>query len=190
MNSRLPLVAGALLATTLALASCTAAPAEEPQAGPTSTAPTPQQTQATQPAEQPQPEPSGELTCESLISEGTVEALTSQGWTAKEQEFRVGETLVEDGLMCMWADYTTASDHGQIYAWGPMDAATADTAKSGLQRDGWIRSTEGDVTYFTEDPAYAIAVDDDGYGMTYAFGDGWVEFADTKQGLLLIEWTG
>ena len=28
----------------------------------------------------------------------------------------------------------------------------------------------------------------EGYGLTYLFGDGWVKYADTKQGLLLVVW--
>ena len=90
----------------------------------------------------------------------------------------------------MWADFSTASDHGQMYGWGSLDERASATAQSNLKRDGWLRSTEGDLVYFTEDPAYAIATDEDGFGMTYEFGDGWVKFADTKQGLLLIDWKG
>ena len=41
-------------------------------------------------------------------------------------------------------------------------------------------------TYITEDPAYAIGIDDAGYGMTYHFGDGWVSVSETKQNLQLI----
>ena len=37
-------------------------------------------------------------------------------------------------------------------------------------------------------PGTAIATDDEGYGMTYLFTPGQVTVADTKQGLLLIEW--
>jgi len=122
-----------------------------------------------------------------MISAATVDALTSQGWTFQEQELRIGETPVDGGLLCSWADYTTASDHGQMYGWGPISERLARTAESGLERDGWLRSSADGRTYLTEDPAYAIATDDEGFGMTYEFGDGWVKFADTKQGLLLIE---
>jgi hypothetical protein len=34
-----------------------------------------------------------------------------------------------------------------------------------------------------------MGTDEDGYGMTYLFGDGWVTLSDTKQGLLLVTWT-
>ena len=46
----------------------------------------------------------------------------------------------------------------------------------------------GEGVYITEAKETTIAVDSEGYGMTYLFGDGWVKLADTKQGLLLIEW--
>src|SRR5690606_2263255 len=119
---------------------------------------------------------------------GTVEALEAEGWTFKQRDFVIGDIAVEDGLECLWADYSTASDHGQMYAWGLLSADRARAAQTGLVNDGWLRSTEGETTYITEDPAYAIATDGDGFGMTDEFGDGWVKFADTRQGLLLIEW--
>lgn len=193
MRTRFPLAVGTLL-TALALASC--APAAEPQGASTPPAPAPAAstpppaTVAPEPAEESTPEPGADPTCDTIISSGTVDALEAQGWTAMQEEFRIGETVIDGGLMCMWADFSTASDHGQMYAWGPIDDGTADAAVAGLQRDGWLRSAEGDRTYLTEDPAYALATDDDGFGMTYEFGDGWVKFADTKQGLLLVDWQG
>ncbi|UNK69502.1 hypothetical protein [Microbacterium sp. H1-D42] len=191
MRTRYPLAVGVLL-TALALASC--APAAAPQSSPTAPAAAPSTpppaTVTSAPEDETAPEPGAAPTCDTIISPGTVDALKSQGWTSMQEEFRIGETVVDDGLMCMWADFSTASDHGQMYAWGPISEATADTAMAGLQRDGWLLSQDGDRTYFTEDPAYAIATDADGFGMTYEFGDGWVKFADTKQGLLLIEWQG
>ncbi|WDH80013.1 hypothetical protein PTQ19_06135 [Microbacterium esteraromaticum] len=193
MRIRLPLAAGALLAS-LSLASCAAD--ASPQSAPTSpaapqtTEPAPAATATSAPPEESTPEPVADPTCETIISSGTAEALTEQGWTYEQEEFRIGETLVEEGLLCMWADFSTASDHGQMYAWGPISAPSAETAMAGLQRDGWLRSSAGGRQYFTEDPAYALATDSDGFGMTYEFGDGWVKFADTKQSLLLIDWEG
>ena len=189
MRTRYPLAVGALLAA-LTLVSCAAEPPAEPPAAPETSAPaTPPPAQVTSaPEDETTPTPNADPACETIISSGTVEALASQGWTSKQEEFRIGETVVDGGLLCMWADFSTASDHGQMYAWGPISAETADAAMAGLQRDGWLRSTEGEHTYYTEDPAYAIATDSEGFGMTYEFGDGWVKFADTKQGLLLIDW--
>ena len=40
----------------------------------------------------------------------------------------------------------------------------------------------------TESSETTVATDEDGYGLTYLFGDGWVKYADTKQGLLLVRW--
>ncbi|MDT0156971.1 hypothetical protein Q9R19_04940 [Microbacterium sp. ARD32] len=192
MKTRYPLAAGALL-TVLSLTACggTGAPdATAPSSAPQTTAAPPKAEAATAapPERETTPRPRTDPTCDTIITEGTVEGLTSQGWTFEEREFRIGDVLVPDGLECLWADYSTASDHGQIYSWGEISAEASRTAQAGLADDGWLRSTEGDRIYLTEDPAYAIAKDEDGFGMTYEFGDGWVKFADTKQGLLLIDW--
>lgn len=191
MKTRLPLAAGALLAA-LSLAACSG-PSTPVDKTPTSTASkppaTPKAEVETAPADKPATTtPADRPTCETMITKGTVEALKSQGWTFEEREFRIGDVLVEGGLECLWADYSTASDHGQMYAWGPLSAENSRTAQASLISDGWLRSTSNGKTYITEDPAYAIAKDDDGFGMTYEFGDGWVRFADTKQGLLLVDW--
>ncbi|WP_313354989.1 hypothetical protein [Microbacterium sp.] len=189
MSPRILLTFSALAAVLL-LASCAAPDPTPSPSSSSSMSAEPTTTATTAPADVEAPTPGAEPTCKTIITPGTVDALTSQGWTSKQQELRIGETLVPDGLLCMWADFSTASDHGQMYGWGTLDARTSDVAQANLKRDGWLRSTEGDLVYFTEDPAYAIATDEDGFGMTYEFGDGWVKFADTKQGLLLIEWKG
>lgn len=192
MRSRYLPAVGVVL-TALALASCAPAAPSEPASTTTPAAAPSTQPPATvtsAPEDSATPTPDADPSCDTIISSGTVDALTSQGWTSMEEEFRIGETVVEGGLMCMWADFSTASDHGQMYASGPISDAAADAAKTGLQRDGWMRSQDGDSVFFTEDPAYAIATDADGFGMTYEFSDGWVTFADTKQGLLLIAWKG
>ena len=49
-----------------------------------------------------------------------------------------------------------------------------------------MRADVDDHTFITEPPQFSIAVDEDGFGMTYEFGDGWVTVSDTRQGLLLI----
>ncbi|WP_309129333.1 hypothetical protein [Microbacterium sp.] len=190
MRTPLPLAFGALLAV-VALSACSApaqsddsrTPAPKP---PASESPAPVVT--TEPVDEMTPAPSAIPACDTIITEGTVEALSSEGWTAKQEEFRIGDTALEGGLLCLWSDYSTASDHGQMYAWAPLDAQTADPAQRSLQAEGWLRSVEGDSVYFTEDPEFAIATDENGFGMTYEFGDGWVKLADTKQGLVLIDW--
>lgn len=192
MKTRYPLAVGALL-TVLSLTACGGAgapAATAPSSAPRTSAAPPkvEVTTAPPPEKETTPQPGPAPTCDTIITEGTVEGLTSQGWTFKEREFQIGDVVVPDGLECLWADYSTPSDHGQMYGWGEISAQASRTAQAGLADDGWLRSSEDGHTYLTEDPAYAIAKDDDGYGMTYEFGDGWVKFADTKQGLLLIDW--
>lgn len=189
MIPRILTTAASVVLLLAALTSC-AAPAEP------STSPTPDAVESP-PAATPAPvasvppeTPAAELTCESMISAGTVAALTETGWTAKSKEFVVGGVELTDGLLCFWADYTVASDHGQLYGWSAISADDAAKAQSGLIAEGWIREGGADGTYITEDPRYAMSTDDDGYGMTYLFGDGWVKFADTRQSLILVEWNG
>jgi hypothetical protein len=108
-----------------------------------------------------------------MISDGTVAALADAGWTAETKEFVVGGVEFTDGLLCFWA---------------AVDEADAAAAQAGLLEEGWKREDGPDGIYYTEDPRYAMGTDEDGYGMTYLFGDGWVRLADTRQGLILIEW--
>jgi len=190
MRTPRPLALGALLAAAI-LTACAAPSEPEAERTPTpkataSAPPTPAAT--TEPAGEEDPEPSGEPTCETIITAGTVEGLTSQGWTSKQEELRIGDQLFDEGLLCLWSDFSAPSDHGQMYGWAPLDAEAANSAQSTLQAEGWLRSSEGGSVFFTEDPDVAIATDENGFGMTYEFGDGWVKLADTKQGLLLIEW--
>lgn len=143
------------------------------------------------PAASPTPEtPIASPTCETMISSGAVNALTSAGLTAEPKPFMIGDTEMPDGIVCFWADYSTATDHGQLYGWSPITADEAATAQATLLAAGWKREDGPAGIYLTEDPQYAMSVDDEGYGMTYLFGDGWVKLADTKQGLILVEWAG
>lgn len=179
--------AGALLLL-VALTACAAPTESAPSPTPDAVAPT--SVPAPEPASSSEPEHPADLTCESMISAGTVSAFTDTGWTAKPKEFVVGGVKLTDGLLCFWADYSVASDHGQLYGWAALSPEEAAEAQAGLLDEGWKREDGTDGVYFTEDPQYAMGLDDDGYGMTYLFGDGWVRFADTRQGLILIEWTG
>lgn len=189
MSSRsVPAVAGTLLAL-LVLAGCAASPVAPPT--PTATAAADGTGDTAMPGPAPSAVPSDEeLTCESMISDGTVAALTSAGWTAQAKEFRAGGVALDDGLLCFWADFTVPSDHGQLYGWASISAADAATAQAGLLAEGWRREETDDGVYVTEDPEFAMGTDEDGYGMTYLFGDGWVKFADTRQSLLLVDWAG
>jgi hypothetical protein len=72
--------------------------------------------------------------------------------------------------------------------WAPITQDQAAEAQTTLVSQGWIREESPDGVYITEPKETTIAVDDEGYGMTYLFSADWVKLADTKQGLILIEW--
>lgn len=184
----IPAAAGALLVLA-ALTGC-APPAEAPAPKPSdraTTAPEP----SVEPVSTPAPTASAAaISCESMISAGTVEALSDAGWTAEPKEFVIGDVELTEGLLCFWGDYSVGSDHGQLYGWSEITADDAARAQSALVSGGWRREDGPEGVYFTEDPQYSMGTDDEGYGMTYLFGEGWVKLADTKQGLVLIEWTG
>lgn len=165
-------------ALALSLAAC----APEPDAG---GAPTPGASDA---AEGQTPTAAAEPTCETIIPADVVSQFDELGWTASEQDFHIGTLVVPDGIHCVWGDHSVASDQVQIYGWAPIDDATAAEAQASLEEQGWIREEADGTVLLTEDPAYAIVTDDEGYGMTYEFGDGWVRLADTKQGLVLVGW--
>lgn len=179
MMRRLSSTAAAAVVLAAALAGCAPDPAGPPPPASSSPPENPSGSGTT---------PTGELTCESMISAGTVEALAAEGWSAQKKEFVVGGVELPDGLLCFWADYTVGSDHGQLYGWSPITDAEAAKAEATLIAEGWTREEGSDGVYVTEDPQFAMGTDDDGYGMTYLFGDGWVRLADTRQGLILIEW--
>ena len=189
MIPRIMSAAAGVLLLVVALTAC--APPADPPTSPTRETVAPSPRTSADPVTSPTPEaPAAELTCESMISAGTVQALTDAGWTAQPKEFIVGGVELSGGLLCFWADYSVASDHGQLYGWSTLDDEDAAAAQTGLLAEGWKREDGPDGIYYTEDPRYAMGRDEDGYGMTYLFGDGWVRFADTRQGLILIEWTG
>lgn len=186
MKPRIMSTAAGILLLIGALGACAA-----PEPGPTTTpdAVMPRPTETTVPVTSPSPEsPEEELTCESMISAGTVTALADAGWTAETKEFVAGGVELTEGLLCFWADYSVGSDHGQLYGWSAIDDSDAAAAQSALLAEGWKREDGPDGIYVTEDARYAMGTDEDGYGMTYLFGDGWVRLADTRQGLILIEW--
>jgi len=186
MTSRFPLATAVTVSLILLLAACSspAEPAETPP--PTDSAAEPAPDPAASEAPSDEPEEPEDPTCETIVSQGTIDGLTDAGWTVEEEEFRIGADPIEGGIQCFWADYSVASDHGQLYAWAPMDDAQATEAQEYLVEQGWIRESGSEGIYLTEDPAFALNLDEDGYGMTYLFGDGWVILADTKQGLILI----
>lgn len=129
-----------------------------------------------------------EPTCATIISSTTVEDFESLGWSSLADTFVVGDVTIPDGVRCIWGDFSTASDHVQVFGWAPISGDQATQAQNELVAQGWIREQSPDGVYVTENPETAVAVDDEGYGMTYLFADGWVKLADTKQGLLLVQW--
>jgi hypothetical protein len=157
-------------AATLALASC----APEPQAGQGTSTPAPSA------------EPSGpgaEPTCETILPESLVAEFTEYGLRAVEEPFSFGDpatTSLPEGLMCTWGNPELATDHGvQMFGWAPLDPAGRDKWSAFLQEQGWIRSEGGDLLYFS-DPFEGVD------GVTYAFADGYVVLADTKEGVTLV----
>ncbi|MDQ0645272.1 hypothetical protein [Microbacterium murale] len=188
MTRRIPLATLAAVTIALTLSACTAAPEPTPTPTPPPTetatpAPEPSVSETPEPEETPQAAP----TCETIIAPSTVTALSDHGWTHREHQFRLGEDVVEGGIQCVWGDYTVASDHVQVFGWAPMDQAASNTAQQKLLSAGWQRADSDGHVYITENPDTAFAVDEEGFGMTYEFGDGWVTVADTRRGLVLVE---
>jgi hypothetical protein len=137
------------------------------------------------------PVPGAEPTCETIIPAATVEDFESLAWSAEEEEFRVGPTIIEGGIQCVWADHSgPATDHVQIFGWAPIEEDAALDAQESLIAEGWMREESNEGVYITENPETTITTDSQGYGMTYLFGDGWAKVADTKQGIILITWEG
>lgn len=128
-----------------------------------------------------------DVTCESLVQEDLLAEFRQKGWTAKETPFAAGGVTLDKGLQCTWADYAVPSGNLMIFGWAPITVDQADAMQRGLGAKGWRREEHGDTVYITEDPTQAPTTDENGYGMTYEFGDGWVTVADVKQSLLLIQ---
>lgn len=180
-------IAALIAAAAVLTSACSSTPEPEESASAAPTAPAPVESSAA-------PTPAattGPLTappCDELISASTVADFESFGWTSQEDVFRVGSLALDDGIVCRWADFTTASDQIQMFGWAPITASEAKAAQAELFASGWIEVDDPAPTIIlTENPDNAISIDDEGYGQTYEFGDGWVLFADTKLSLLLIE---
>lgn len=178
----LGLVVGVLTGAT-ACSGDAPAPSATPTSGaktvaPEPTAPPSSDTPATPPAA---------LSCETLIPSDTVDALHKQGWAAMKRDFAFGPEPVPGGIECLWSDPAVASDHGLLYGWAPIAGAEAKTRQEQLVASGWIREDSARGVYITADPRASLSQDEDGYGMTYLFGPGWVTVSDTKQGLVLID---
>ncbi len=175
----------AALVAALTLTGCAATPDAGASTPPPSTAPsatpTPTPTEIT-PVARPD-----DLTCETLIAPDVVAAFGEAGWEAQEDVFRIGSREFPDGLWCIWGAAGAVTASVQIYGWAGIDPAEAEEARTELTDGGWVAEETPDGVYVTENPDTTVATDDDGYGMTFLFGDGWVAVADTKEGLLVIE---
>lgn len=182
---------GAVLVIALTAFVATACASQAPPSSqPTETAGTP-----SAPAPEPtasatnNPGQSEDPTCETLIGADVVADFESIGWSSQAEKLYVGELELDHGIQCVWADFAgPAGDHLQLFGWGPITDEEAATAQDTLVDQGWIREESDAGVYITEPKETTIAVDEEGYGMTYLFVAGWVKVADTKQGLLLIEW--
>ena len=187
-RSRLCIAVAIALTATL-LSACSGGDAPAPDE--TSNAVTPTPDAPAQPETTPDPEPASTEapTCETLISETVVEQFEAVGWSSQAGPLYIGSHEMPDGLQCVWANFDgPAGDHGQMFGWAEIDEAEAIELQSELASQGWVREESSQGVYITESVATIVVADADGYGMTYLFGDGWVTLADTKQGLLLIDW--
>jgi len=191
---RLILPAVLAAAITIAASGCAStppAPPSTPSGQPTATVAPSDPGQQPEPGETPDTVDPADVTCESLIGPDLVTELTDQGWTAREDPLFIGDLELSDGISCTWGDFeSTTGEDLLLFAWSPITAEQATAAEAALSTEGWIVEEGADGTYVTEDPSQAINLDDEGYGMTYLFGDGWVILSDTKQGLVLIERPG
>ncbi len=129
-----------------------------------------------------------DVTCENLLSPDTVETFGSTGWTVREDPFVILDLELPKGIACTWGDFSSPTNDDLIlFGWSPISEADASAAEAALEGEGWLRKDDPRGTMITEDPSSALRLDDQGYGMTYLFRNGWVEVSDTRQGLDLID---
>lgn len=176
MTRRLPALFALGAAALLALAACTTSePGED--ALPSGEAPT--AAPGDEAAE-------AELACDTIIRPELVEQLYGLGWDVLEETFMIGPTEIDGGIQCKWGDFETTNESLQLYGWAPIPPADAEAAQTELADQGWLREDEGDTVYLTENPEFVMFPDEEGYGVTYRFGDGWVTLSDTKAGLAAV----
>ncbi len=185
----------ALLTTLVAVTTACAATPTLPTGTPGGEQPAPGG--PSQPVETPAPEQTvgpvdpADVECETLLDADLVTDLTTRGWTPREDPFFLGDIELTDGISCTWGDFSAETgDNLLLFAWSPITPEQTTAAMTTLRSEGWRVEEGAEGTYVTEDPDQAIAVDDDGYGITYLFGDGWVTLSDTRQGLVLIHRPG
>lgn len=181
--------AALVLALTVSALATACAAQTPPAAQPTETIASTPTTSAPEPSATPTVEAAGDPTCETLIGPDVVADFESIGWSSQAEKFYLGEVELVDGIQCVWADFAgPAGDHLQLFGWAEVTDEQAAEAQATLVSQGWVREQAEEGVYITEPKETTIAVDEEGYGMTYLFAAGTVKLADTKQGLLLIEW--
>ena len=186
--------AGLLVAVTVAsltLAACSTTPetvvTEDALPSPNATSPEP--TATVEPSEDSAEPVSAETpTCEGIMPASLIAEFEAEGWSVEEDVFRVAGIELADGVQCLWGDFTIASDHVQLFGWAPITSEQSGTAQGELVASGWHSEQDARGVIVTESADTAVATDDEGYGLTYLFGDGWVKYADTKQSIALVEW--
>lgn len=187
-RSRTPLLLAVAALAAVSLASCApeaptseGAPSTPPAAAP---APT-----AQDPAATPQPietgVPADEVTCETLVLPSTRETFESSGWSVEQADLTILEDTLAGGIECTWADFSIQSNDRVVLGWAPVAPDVAVGLQDGLEAEGWLREDEGETVYLTE--PNPLTVDENGYGYTYEFSEGWVAMADWKANLPLIE---
>lgn len=138
------------------------------------------------------------LTCESIVTADTVSGLSSEGYTGLkwgDGPWTIGDQPFADGLACIWSqDHSVGTDNFLWFGWSPADDASRSAAIASLTADGsFVAEETAEGTYVTIDQAQAVTVDENGYGTTYLFSDGWVIGAFTRAGLQAVqvpaEWT-
>ena len=180
-----------LAASVAVVSGCSAA---APEAAPTATtgpsAPAASATPKTEASPDATAAASEDPTCETIILPTTVADFEALGWTNFEDAFTVGTVTVQvpEGVQCTWGDLSASAEDVQQFGGALITAAQAKTAEQDLVAEGWRTEDSPEGVYVTESADTAVATDDEGYGRTYLFGDGWVKYADTKQSLLLVQW--
>ncbi len=178
----------ALLFCAAVLAGCTApspAPPATPEPAPTITAQPGTGSNTAEPEEPAEPEVP---TCDTLLPATLVAQFEEMGWSYQESELFGVDAPLPESIQCTWGDFESRSSEAvQIYAWSPIDSTTATAMQDALVAQGWTREVDGETVYITAGDRSTV-VDENGYGMTYKFVAGSVSYADTKQGLLLLQW--
>lgn len=181
-------VGAALLAAAASLTACSGPAPAPPQTSQPSQTITPQPgtgTNVQEPEESAEPEAA---TCENLLPPTLITQFEDMGWSFQQSQLFGVDAPLPDSVQCTWGDYESHSSEAvQIYAYSPIDEATAIAMQDALVAQGWTREDDGETVYITAGDRSTV-VDENGYGMTYKFVAGAVTYADTKQGLLLVQW--